>query len=357
MNGQQGVAFAWEGLPFYAARLLRRVIEERDIAILGTSGPQKREEILQTVGQEVTWLDGSRNATWQNLGLQVPQWFFVSGWSNPQLNRLAREARNAGAQIIVMADNSRKHNLRQAVGSIISRMKWKSKFDYVLVPGASGRDLMRFFGVPDHQICSGLYGADPHLFAAGPPIPARERDFLFVGQFVERKGLRELIESVAALRRGGVDFTLAAMGAGPLEGALRAAGITVLPFGDASYVAQEMRKSKFLVLPSLEDNWGVVVHEAVCSGCGLILSDGVGAALDLLTNDNVLLCRRSDAKSLTRAMTAMLQMTQEEQVKCGNASLKIAPSFGPDRFAATVSDILESGVSRDRAQPSFTTQF
>ena len=352
MSDQHSMAFAWEGLPYYAARLLRRVVEERDIAILGTPGPQKREDILRTVGQEVIWLGGSRNATWQSLGLQVPQWFFVSGWSNPQFNLLARQARDAGACIIVMADNSRKHNLRQAVGSIIFRMKWQSLFDYAFVPGASAKDLMRFYGVPEHRIRAGLYGADPQMFTAGPPIPARERDFLFVGQFVVRKGLKELIESVADLRRGGADFTLAAMGAGPLEGALRAAGITVLPFGDVSYVAQEMRKSRFLVLPSLEDNWGVVVHEAACSGCGLILSDGVGATRDLLTVDNGLLCRRGESKSLTHAMTAAMQMTADELTRCGNASLHIASSFGPDRFAAAVGDILASGGSKDRAQPS-----
>jgi glycosyltransferase involved in cell wall biosynthesis len=328
------------------------VVEERDIVILGTPGPQKREDILRTVGQEVIWLGGNENATWQSLGLQVPQWFFVSGWSNPQFNRLARQARDAGACIIMMADNSRKHNLRQAIGAIISRMKWQSMFDYAFVPGASAMDLMRFLGVPEHRIRAGLYGADPQLFVAGPPIPAREREFLFVGQFIARKGLRELIESVADLRRGAADFTLAAMGAGPLEGALRAAGITVLPFGDASYVAQEMRKSRFLVLPSLEDNWGVVVHEAACSGCGLILSDGVAAGLDLLAVDNGLLCRRGESKSLTRSMTAAMRMTADELTRCGNASLHVAASFGPDRFAAAVGDILANGGSKDRAKPS-----
>jgi glycosyltransferase involved in cell wall biosynthesis len=342
MSGQPSVAVAWDGLPYYAARLLRRVAEERDLSILGTPGLQTRAEIVRAAGREVIWLDGNKSATWQSLGLSVPQWFFVSGWSSPQFNLLTREAREAGACIIVMADNRRKHNLRQAFGSVIFRMKWQRLFDYVFVPGISGKDLMRFFGVAEHRIRSGLYGADPQVFTAGPPISARERDFLFVGRFIALKGLRELIESVADLRRAGMKFTLAALGAGELEGALRTAGITVLPFGDASYVAQEMRKSRFLVLPSRNDNWGVVVHEAACSGCGLILSDGVGAAPDLLTVDNGLLCRRGESKSLTNAMATALRMPAGQLTRCGSTSLHLASCFGPERFAAVVGEILSN---------------
>jgi glycosyltransferase involved in cell wall biosynthesis len=346
MSHQARVAFAWQGLPSYAAWLLKRVSEERDISILGTPGPQRPAEILRILGREIIWLGGSTNPTWQSLGLPVPQCFFVSGWSNPQFNLLSREAREAGACIIVMADNSRKHNLCQAVGSIIFRMKWRSVFDYAFVPGAAATDLMRFYGVPEHRIRTGLYGADPQVFSAGPPLVARERDFLFVGQFLARKGLCELMESVADLRRAGARFTVAALGAGQLEGALRTAGITVLPFGDASYVGQEMRNSKFLVLPSLEDHWGVVVHEAACSGCGLILSDGVGAARDLLTVNNGLLCRQGQSKSLSRAMTTALQIPPDQLARYGNASLHIASSFGPERFAEAVSDILSRGPAQ-----------
>lgn len=343
MNNRARVAVAWKALPYYAARLLRSVVEEHDVSILGTPGPQKPEDIQQILGRAVIWLDGSRKATWRSLGLSVPHWFFVSGWSDPQFNLLAREAREAGACIIVMADNSRKHNLRQAIGSMIFRMKWRSLFDYAFVPGAAAKDLMRFYGVPEQQISTGLYGADPHVFYAGPPLCVREREFIFVGQFISRKGLRELIDSVADLRRAGTKFTIAAIGAGQMEGLLQTAGIAVLPFGDGSYVAQEMRKSKFLVLPSREDNWGVVAHEAACSGCGLILSEGVGAARDLLTGDNGFLCRRGESKSLSLSMAAALRISPDQLARYRSASLHIASGFGPERFAAAVGNILSDG--------------
>ena len=142
------------------------------------------------------------------LGLPVPQWFFVSGWSNPRFTLLTQEARQAGACIILMADNRRMHNIRQAIGSFVFRMKLRRLFDYVFVPGISGTDLMRFFGVPEHRIRSGLYGADPQVFSAGPSISTRERDFLFVGRFIEVKGLRDLIRSVTDFEEGWRDIYL-----------------------------------------------------------------------------------------------------------------------------------------------------
>ena len=43
-----------------------------------------------------------------------------------------------------------------------------------------------------------------------------------------------------------------------------------------------MNNSKCLVLPSYEDHWGVVVHEGICSGCLLILSNNVGSKMNFL---------------------------------------------------------------------------
>ena len=43
-----------------------------------------------------------------------------------------------------------------------------------------------------------------------------------------------------------------------------------------------MGNSKCLILPSLEENWGVVVHESSCCGCLLILSNKVGAREEFL---------------------------------------------------------------------------
>ena len=42
---------------------------------------------------------------------------------------------------------------------------------------------------------------------------------------------------------------------------------------------EKVKNAGCFVLPSLKDNWGVVVHEFAAAGLPLIISDGVGAKL------------------------------------------------------------------------------
>ena len=343
MGCRKKLAIAWAGLPHYAARLLRPVAAEHEVSVLGTPGPQSPTQIVGDLGQGVTWVGGSARPSWRDLGLSVPEYFFVSGWSDRRFNTLAQEARQAGASVVLMADNSRNYSFRQRSGSLAFRVWWRDRFDFAFVPGAAARELLQYYGMSSSRISIGLYGADSGVFTPGPPLESRERDFIFVGQFIARKGLSELIESVTSLRREGATFSIAALGAGKMEADLRRAGISVLPFGDASFVAEQLRKSRFLVLPSREDHWGVVVHEAVCSGCALALSEGVGAARDVLSVENGFIYHSYDVTALTAALSAALRLSPKRLAGFGESSLKVAGRFGPKRFVEAVNDIVLRG--------------
>ena len=51
-------------------------------------------------------------------------------------------------------------------------------------------------------------------------------------------------------------------------------------------IIRYLRKSCGFILPSKYEPWGVVVHEAACSGLPLILSDSVGSRNELLINNH-----------------------------------------------------------------------
>ena len=53
--------------------------------------------------------------------------------------------------------------------------------------------------------------------------------------------------------------------------------------------------ARFLILPSLVEAWGLVVHEAMLCGCGVVLSDRVGSAADPASKETLL-----DFKLVTR---------------------------------------------------------
>ena len=61
--------------------------------------------------------------------------------------------------------------------------------------------------------------------------------------------------------------------------------VEVHDFVQPEELSQIYRRARGFVLASKEEHWGLVVHEAALSGCVLLLSNRVGAKLDLLAGN------------------------------------------------------------------------
>ena len=280
MSEQPRIAIAWNGLPFYAARLIRAGIEQlgKPVTVIGSQPAVPITGMEAALGQKIYWLNTAKSCSWSDLQVPVPEIFFQTGWAYPGFNSLGREVRQHGGKVVSMVDNCWKNNSRQWLGAVIFRLNYQPWFDAVWVPGRSGFQLCRFFGMSENRIYQGMYGADPDVFTSGSPLSERNKQFLFVGQLIERKGVKLLVEAFQRFREQFPDWTLKVIGSGPLASFLDCPGITVQGFQQPPVVAQIMRQSRFLILPSYEEHWGLVVHEAALSGCGLIVSyDELGA--------------------------------------------------------------------------------
>ena len=104
------------------------------------------------------------------------------------------------------------------------------------------------------------------------------------------KGVDLLIDAVAALRDEGRRCTLLIVGRGPQEAALRHRAAD-RGLGDAVRFHPEVapeampavyRSADLLVFPTLYDQWGLVVNEALWSGLPVLASCYAGAASELL---------------------------------------------------------------------------
>ncbi len=343
------VAVAWHGLPYYGARLMRPVVSKlrERIAIIATQGPRSPQEIEAALGTSICIAPEDPRLRWNQLGLQVPHLFFHSGWAYPNFRSLAREVKRQGGTVVTMVDNNCKHNLRQEIGKYIFRWRYRPQVDFAMVPGASGRELMKLFGMPDGSVYTGLYGADPDTFQLGPLWSERAYHFLFVGQFISRKGLQGLVEAVRLLRSEGMDFRIAALGAGPMRAELESAEIEVHSSAEAAEVARMMQNARFLVLPSMEDHWGLVVHEAALSGCGLILSTAVGAHRDLLNARNGFICEPGQP---ARAMRQALLADPAWLSACSPESRRLASAFGPQRWSQVFGQIYAHAAASRHSQ-------
>jgi glycosyltransferase involved in cell wall biosynthesis len=350
-NPEVDIAVAWHGLPKYGARLLRSVHEQHygRLNIIGTPGPSERSEIDKELGAPARWIDGDQAVSWQAIRLPIPRVFISSGWAYRAFNCLAAETRAHGGHVVSMIDNSKKKTLRQLIGNVYFRAKVRRRIDFAWVPGASARLLLEGYGFPSNRIYEGLYGADTSTFLPGPALSARPKQFVFVGQFIERKAPVVLAEAFERLREKMPEWTLCMIGDGPLRNRLLGRNrIRVLPFSDSVEVASIMAQSRFLVLPSLEDHWPLVVHEAVSSGCGVIISDRVGSRYELATCRNSLIIPPNDREALARALCAAALMDDQRLAWAYEDSLSMALQFGPCRFSQAFRDLVASATAMNR---------
>lgn len=148
--------------------------------------------------------------------------------------------------------------------------------DAVVVNGESGARYVERYGVERCRTLRVPYVALPGMFERLPDTrpPGAAHRLLYVGQLVERKGL---VPFVAALSKWAADhperavvFDLA--GSGPVEAELRSlvppSNLTLNFLGERSYaqLVEAYAAAGILAFPTLADEWGLVVNEAMAAG-------------------------------------------------------------------------------------------
>jgi len=174
-----------------------------------------------------------------------------------------------------------------------------------------------------------------------PPLRVRGRSgadtrFLFVGRLIERKGLDVLLEAFA--RFSGGELWIA--GDGPLREKVAgvAAGdsrIRMLGHSGANELAAIYADVDGLIVPSLYEPWGLVVHEGLGNGLPVIASDQVGAADDLVESGvNGYIVPTGSAELLAAAMGDLASWTTAQREHAAERSLELLARCSIERGAA-----------------------
>jgi glycosyltransferase involved in cell wall biosynthesis len=339
------VAFSWNGLPQYAARLIRGALDRvgENCIVVGSKPSVPVLGMEEALKSPVHWLDASQATNWQALGCEVPNIFVQSGWAYPAFSSLGREVKERGGRVIGLSDANWRGDFRQVVlGALAFRALHRRHFDAMIVPGRQGKRLMRWFGMPTDRVRGGMCGADPALFGAGDSLPLRPRTFLFVGQFIARKNVVGLANAFMRFSRSRPEWTLRLCGSGEQRDLIPRDGrIIVEDFVQPAQLAERYRQARFFVLPSLFEAWGLVVHEASLSGCALVLSDCIGSADDLATPRNGVRFRAGSDDDLVRALHEAADFDDARLLEAGMESRRLAREFGPERFGREVADLID----------------
>ncbi len=241
--------------------------------------------------------------------------------------------------------------IRTALRRVLIRMA-----DGIVVNGESGARYLHTFRMADDKIFRVPYSIDNSAFSFtshtyGEVNPYR---LLFTGQFVPRKGL---IQFFSAMARFGhkypdqqVEFWL--VGDGPVRESLELFNlphnISTRFLGKVTY--EELPKiysqASIYVFPSLADEWGVVVNEAMASGLP-VLGSIYSQAVETLCEEGKtgwLFCPDDPdnmLEALERAMASTPEKLDQMRIHCVEKIKYLSPELLADRFREAIEAVCE----------------
>ncbi len=192
------------------------------------------------------------------------------------LQALLYRATHPRSRLILWVTLSEHTEQNRGRGRALLRRLLLTRSDAVVVTGQSGARYVRHFGVLSERVfvVDNPIDAAPWLALDLERTPIQATRLLYVGRLIELKGLDLLFDALHryAVRKlhGVPELWLA--GSGPLEPHLRAraaaAGVACRFLGNVPYalLPQVYAQAGILVFPTLGDNWGLVVNEALAAG-------------------------------------------------------------------------------------------
>jgi glycosyltransferase involved in cell wall biosynthesis len=173
--------------------------------------------------------------------------------------------------------------------------------------------------------------------------------FLFVGQLIIRKGIKNLLEACLSLKQQGYEeYTLMIVGDGEqrteLETLVRDSGLQaqVIWIGKVPYriLGAYFQFADVFVLPTYDDIWGMVVTEAMAFGKPVICSTGAGA-VEMIRPTNGFTFNPDDTSDLTNHMLHFIK-NPTSIVAMGEESKKIMIDHSPDRAVRVFTEAIEN---------------
>lgn len=193
--------------------------------------------------------------------------------------------------------------------------------------------------------CTSDYSINKNL-----PTPRKIRRVLFTGQLTSRKGILEMVNGFIELLRQtpSLKFHLTVAGEGveknQLDKLKNHPQIQLTLKGAVRYedMKQLYLESDLYIFPTLADEWGVVVNEALSSGLVVIGSKFSQAVEELIVEgENGWIFDPTNPKSFVDKVKTALTIEDEELMKMKKNATRSIEDFNPKQVAEKIKKTLE----------------
>lgn len=235
--------------------------------------------------------------------------------------------------------------------------KWQlGRCESVIVNGRSGQRYLESLGVESSRIFRCPYATSPIFLERGSAFrpPEIAHRLLYSGRFVELKGVMPFLD---VLRRWAeahpdravdIDF----VGEGPLERAIAGfpmpQNVRIKVFGKTDYdqLPAVYQTRGILVLPTLQDEWAMVVNEALASGMPVLGSRYSQAVEDLCIDGvNGWTFRPDVGNEMEQALDAAFATTYDELNAMRHAARESVSEVTAQLAAQLMCDAVEHALN------------
>ncbi len=177
---------------------------------------------------------------------------------------------------------------------------------------------------------------------------------LYIGRLIPLKGLRELLAAWKRVEEQNIaKTTLVLVGNGPEEESLRSfveqhglRQVRFVGWVDYDAIAEYYAMADCFVIPTLEDNWSLVVPEAMACGLPILCSNYNGCWPELVQSDENGWCFDPHSTDDTSAVINKALSQREQLTDMGRRSREIVANHSPATAAASIYDACRIAVSR-----------
>jgi len=241
--------------------------------------------------------------------------------------------------------------------------------DACIAPGKRAKEYLIYLGADEKKIFMARNTVDIDHFRRVSQLTRKDRCeikqsqgirtrklILYVGQLIEKKGVKYLVEAYSQLRKEYDDVGLLILGYGykkqELKKLCQSQNVPDVYFVDHVEI-DEMPKfygiADLFVLPSRQDIWGLVLNEAMACGLPVITTKKVGASVDLVREGiNGWIVAEENPAELYEAIKKIVVNSSLRQ-KMGQESSRIIQRFDIDSAVNGFLSAVEYVISGNKA--------
>lgn len=291
----------------------------------------------------------------------------INSYSHSDAHACLAWCRRHGRVAVVITDTKADDAPRTAWREYLKALLVR-QFDAALLSGSPHRNYFEQLGFPADAIFLGCSVVDNAFFRDGAAearrqpqsvrgLPGLEQSgpfFLASNRFVPRKNVDGLLRAYAAYRRTTeTPWRLVLLGDGPervpleaLVAAERIGGVTLAGFRQIEELPAYYGLACVFVHPALQEQWGLVVNEAMASGLPVLVSRRTGCATDLVEEGvNGFCFDAEDTDQLARLMQR-IAAPETDRDAMGRRSEEIIAAWSPERFAHSLWQAVQVGRGR-----------